>query len=108
MTNLPAGYECRACGARVESLTVDWADDQGQRLIAEEAPMWCAECSSPDPSRAGSFAGRRWSAEGSRRVGDRDNDLIEFVVEGGFGFSATFEGSAGDLKAFVEGVTATR
>jgi hypothetical protein len=71
VTNLPAGHECADCGARVESLTVDWADDDGRRVVAEETPMFCPACAS-------SNAGRRIRYEGT-------DGQIEISVEGVFG-----------------------
>jgi len=56
------------CGARVEQTVTDWSDEDGRRLVVDETPLWCAECSA---SNAG------------RRVGYPGTDgLTEISVEG--------------------------
>ena len=70
VSNVPSGHLCAACGAGVEQVMTDWADD-GRRLVVDEAPLWCSECSA-------SSTGRQVRVEGS---GGRS----EISVEGGFG-----------------------
>ena len=71
MSNVPSGHLCAACGAGVEQVVTDWADDDGRRLVVDEAPLWCSECSA-------SSTGRQVRVEGSGR-------RSEISVEGLFG-----------------------
>lgn len=56
------------CGAQVEQTVADWADEDGRRLVVDEAPLWCPECSCTS-------AGHRIRTHGT-------NDPSEISVEG--------------------------
>lgn len=77
MGNLPAGHRrCTACGARVEQAATDWADDDGRRLVVDETPLSCPECSASNAGRRVRYQGTDGETEisveelfGVRRVG---------------------------------------
>jgi hypothetical protein len=66
---VPTGHQCIECGARVESRTVDWADDDGQRMVVEDRPLFCDGCTTGSTSNGFTVRGGRMiRVEGVRKA----------------------------------------